>query len=153
MNPSTPSSDHDPKRDQNDGAGGSSRIESGTASAAQSASSQHPVKTNSKSLLHEVREILLSKAQKAAESLKPIMADSVLSKAAETIATEESRKLMESAVNYARKSTSAVNITAQDLLNAILVAQGITTKKTRRSKVAKKNTKENKKGGNHGNKS
>jgi hypothetical protein len=60
---------------------------------------------------------------------------------------------MAAALNYARNSASASKFTSEELLDEVLVAKGITPRKPRRAKPAKKNPKQNKKGGRHGKKS
>lgn len=138
----------------NDTSGGPSGIKSSTPPSDPSATSQQPVKAKPKSLQEEIRDILLAKTIEATHGLKQLMLpQSVLEKAAETVATRATNEIIAAACKYARESAKALKFTCQDLLDEVLVAKGIAPRKPRRTKAANKNSKKNKKGGCHGNKS
>jgi hypothetical protein len=126
----------------------------GIAPSGAANTSQQPVKPKPKSLQEEIHDILLAKARKAATILKPLnLPESTIEKAAETAATRATHAIMAATFKYARKSANALKFTEVDVLDEVLGPLGIAPRKPPRTKAAKKNAEENKKGGSHGNKS
>lgn len=154
MNPSNSTPGDEPKRDQNDIYGESSKAKPYAGSAERSASSQHPVKAKPKTLKEEIYDVQLAKAIVASKSLMRLITDeSTLMGAAKNVAMNKTNKIIAAAINYARKSANASEITHTDIMREALAAKGITTSNPPSTKTTKKNTKKGRKGGRSGNKS
>ena len=96
----------------------------------------------------------MAKTIEATHGLEPLMLPpSVLEKATETAVSRKTNSIMAATLNYGRNSASASKFTSEELLDEVLVGKGIAPRKPRRAKPAKKNLKQNKKGGRHGKKS
>ncbi|MGJ8632286.1 MAG: hypothetical protein ACSHX7_00030 [Luteolibacter sp.] len=91
----------------------------------QASPTNRPIKTSTFPLKEELFGVLLVKAKEVAGELKGVMLESEVSKAAESISKRKTEEFMEAARKYARRSASSCKIKQQELLQEVLVQNGI----------------------------